>query len=207
MTAKLIALATSVAACAALMTLLGGCSTSNTLGTDYSQTGIVPLAVGNSWTYVVSSYDSIPGVTTTDSMTLSVPADSVMFGKRFYLLYGAHYVTNTDSGLIKYNGTHDNFVDFRMYYQYPTVRGATFSWLQAGSAYVESVDTLVSVVAGSFHCIHYQIRMHMRPYEDDYVCPNIGLVKRITYIYFPYPLSAELRGTSTSELQRYTLKK
>jgi len=189
------------------MTLLEGCSTSNTFGIDHSQTGIVPLAVGNSWTYGVSSYDSMQGVTTKDSMTLRVPADSVMFGRHFYLLYGAHYVTNTDSGLIKYNGTHDSLVDFRMYYQYPTVRGAKFSWLEAGSAYVESVDTLIGVVAGSFHCIHYQIRMYMRPYEDDYVCPNVGLVKSITYMYFPYPLSTKLRGTSTAGLERYTLKK
>ena len=197
--------------------LFGGCAKSNPVGANLSQPGIVPLSVGNRWTYKDFSYDTTGVVTDSSGETHGILADTVLFGKRMFS-YNGMFCANADSGLVEYGGLsfiseppppHDTTVTFSLLYRYPVSAGDQYSTI-GWQIHVGTTDTSITVPAGTFHCIRYEFYQSSSTsksyeYYDNYLCPQVGEVLDVSYFADSYPKSPN-RVSSVMELQSYSLK-
>lgn len=140
---------------------------------------IIPLAIGNSWTYLGTSYDTSGSIQDHFEEIHAISGDTVLFGKRCFI-YNQFFYANSDSGLIIYGGyswssesPRDTFPSFYLLYKYPTHQGDSFGHAME----VVAIDTLIRVRAGEFKCIEYESFLSGFLEADFYLSPNLGLVK------------------------------
>lgn len=196
----------SLVICLLFLATFYGCEKSNPVSNNDTSKILIPIAKGNTWYLTGTSYDTLGNVKENYGETYDVRGDTVLFGKKL-TFYAGHYVTYTDSGLIAYGGysissdaPQDTVVYFRLLYKYPAKTGESFSY----GMKVGITDTIVTVSAGSFHCIKYSSYTNGVLYEDVYISPGIGLVKIVSYFgedYSENPL--QIRGIS--QLKSYNL--
>lgn len=194
-----------------LFAFISGCNKSNPVSSDESAVGVIPLTIGNTWEYSGVTYDTTSEVAERYSELMNVQRDSIIFGRHMYL-YGS-WSTNTDSGLIVGGGfsyvpdpppPHDTIPAWWLVYQYPTKQGE--SYRSIGSAIVVgSIDTVIAVTAGSFHCIDYKQYCQGDLFSEDYICPGIGRIKYVGYFGPDFPSQAAMVRTVV-ELKQYTVK-
>jgi hypothetical protein len=196
-----------IAAVLAASTLIVGCRETTAPGGP--DVPLVPLAVGNHWTY--QSSDSVefgswpPGPPRT--LDVAVLRDTVIGGERWFAIGDtaqifssghALFLANRPDGLYEFEPLAGIVlppaVDLRLLrFPYPTSAGARFGVI--GNSVVTSVDTLVTVPAGTFHCVRYE---YQSPYGDPdvyLVAPGIGVVARL------YPAS-EVRDATGQLIAR-----
>jgi hypothetical protein len=68
-------------------------------------------------------------------------------------------------------------------YKYPCEKGQYYFVNLVGRMRVISTDYLVTVPAGTFHCIYYETVSNDFSDEKYFVSVDIGLVKKINYSY------------------------
>ncbi|MCL5738862.1 MAG: hypothetical protein M1303_09565, partial [Bacteroidetes bacterium] len=168
--------------------------------------GIIPLSKGNAWTYNGYSYDASGGIIDSSSYTDSIDYDTLMYGQHLYSYPFLGNVTNTDTGLIVLVGIFGSKPAYAYEYQYPTT-STTLYYCEAGYQHVISMDTLIVVPAGTFHCIHYRRWRYPTndTLEDAYICPGVGIVKDIGRDFKFYPGSPVAAWTKV-ELTKYQLR-
>ena len=188
-----------------------GCTKSNPVSSDRSDVGIIPLTIGNMWSYDGVAYDTTGAVAETFGELMDVRGDSILFGHHMYSYES--WNANTDSGLIAFGGfsyepdpppPHDTLVSFELVYQYPTERGASYQSF-GSTVSVASTDTVIVVPAGSFHCIDYKWYSQAILLDEVYICPGVGRVKYVGYFGPDYPSHATM-VRSAVELKQYSLK-
>ena len=189
--------------CISFVITFYSCNNSNPANYRNSSQEITPLTKGNSWYYAGTSFDTLGNVRVYFNL---------WYSRRYYYVwekftpYSGIYVINTDSGLVAYRGysvsyKNDTTVIYELLYKYPSLTGQIFgNKMKAGS-----IDTVLTVQAGIFHCINY-----LR-YNDDgilgysaFVSPGIGLIKAISFFgayYSKNPLSV----STYFELKSYKL--
>lgn len=143
---------------------------------------IMPLTVGNRWIYHDVQSDTLGHVVWDGYDTLNVTGTAMVGEETWYQCTDGYKYTNRTDGLWK--ACQGNV----LYRQFPTTRGASY---QSGSypdyycspslIRVTGVDTVITVPAGTFHCITY--------YSGDYYgrtyyhyAPNVGLVRSDSYM-------------------------
>ena len=192
---------------------------------------LVPLKVGNTWTYKLSLLDSSGVLVRTWDSTFTISHDSLIGQTPWYLFANEEWGSTgrgplyaiTDSGLVS------DFPRFRLIYR--TGSHAIYHTTELDSAvlgpdsipgtrffhYLEvwlwGVHPQVDVEAGSFVCNGYTFCRGTCFFNDfpdhlDYVAPGVGLIKRASYTYRrldeqPY---TKLMQTQTYELKSYQLQ-
>ncbi len=185
----------------------------NATNSNANPTDLIPLTLGNMWTYKDIKYDTTGALVDASTYMVTSAKDSVLYGRLMH--HAAGWYTNADSGVIQYfgysttgiNGPLDTASYFGLFLKYPVVKGASY-YSPLGGVSVPSIDTMINVPAGSFHCIRYNFHsMLALKYElfDYYVCPGVGIVKAI-YYYGYNDLDAPTRIFIDQELQCYALK-
>jgi hypothetical protein len=168
------------------ITMMSGCKDSSPSQPSSLKTDIYPLTKGNTWVYFYAEYDLSGSITASYTTTANVRGDSTFWGHSMKLLWfeGDCWYANTDSGLIQYvgNGNNPPTNTFELLYQYPTARGNSYYIAGIVPVEVGSTDTLITVTAGTFHCIRYHFPGINTPFfVDHFVSPGIGLIKTATY--------------------------
>ena len=117
-----------------------------------------------------------------DTLVLEVVKDTIIHNETFYLLTAngvrdpeVRPMTNREDGLWYYRDP-DTIV---ILIKYPVTVGESFFQLH-DSLVVVSIDTLVTVPAGSFHCIRYDDYLIAtgRLLGQIYAAPGVGLIKK-----------------------------
>jgi hypothetical protein len=91
------------------------------------------------------------------------------------------------SGISATKGDSITAVDSTLVFKYPTKVGESYSSGVEDSTKVLSIDTLISVPAGKFHCICYQEEAQGVVDESRvlwFVSPGVGWVKEVAYSRF-----------------------
>ena len=210
-----------------------GCAKNNPVASN-PQSGIVPMRVGNTWTYNSTVFKSTGSVVNQSTITCAVSRDTTVAGQDMFQ-YGLHCIdarsvgyppvvvivdslhamwcANVDSGFIQYTALSGNpSANSSLLFKYPVNQGATYQSMGVSnyqrssfSVLASSSDTLVNVAAGSFHCIRYQFFYQNYLMDDYFVCPAVGLVKLVAYYGYDYPASAQAE-MSVQELTNYAVK-
>ncbi len=173
---------------------------------------ILPLSVGNSWTY--SRIEQIDSDSYSSTVELAVSKDTTIGGVK-YFLFGEKdgkagqectwTVNKTDGFYGMYKDTTVMMIKF------PVKAGDEFKYGGYDGSYkVASIDTVITTKAGTFKCIKY-IREsktsskgdpdYRYSYEELCFCPNVGMIKS-TYL----SEGSDFVNTSVDELQSYNLK-
>ncbi len=176
--------------------LLAACSNSESPSNNGNHSGVImPLAIGNSWTYQVEPADSANGVPTfTDSITGFDTINGIAWfvvqrsssGSPFYYREasdGLHEALPFDT-----NGTFDNlcakypaqsgdhYTD-SMWVSYHLAGDTTWKVMPGSSTTtVDSADEVISVPAGTFHALKYEYFPHLNLLEQ-YFAPGVGMVQ------------------------------
>jgi hypothetical protein len=182
--------------------LLSGCKNNPTGPTNAKE--IWPLKIGNNW--VLKSYhlDSLGNITDTLSVTYHVDSDTTINGQKIYIIN--HYTfplycCNLSDGFYQYSvnqAGHDTLI---IALKYPVNEGDIFlSGLD--TFHVKSTNENISVPAGNFSCIHYEIIGNVVGKTVIYCTPGVGLIK---IEFYSKDSNNNLRLIMKSELISYKI--
>ena len=200
--AKLNSLLKVAATCVALLSftfILSGCTKSNPAGPSPSNSEIVPLTMGNAWTYRSIIYSPADSVLGDGPLSILVNRDTTISGIHLFSFWG--WAAEGDSGLTTYTDGH-----FTLYLKYPIDKGATYYASGWGfTVLVSTIDTTITVPAGSFNCIDYQFYAQGYLDAEYFACPRVGVVKEVFYFGSNYPPAASVIQ-NVQILTSYTVK-
>jgi hypothetical protein len=140
---------------------------------------LMPLTIGNSWTYAVTGYDETGNGLKTVELTLNVCRDTIIGGEVWYDLdpnvpfFG---FTNKEDGVWWCRPPIPQF----LWAKYPASVDDEWEIPGGVTGQVMETDALISVPAGEFVCIHYKI---MSLTSDgvvilhNYWSPGVGWIK------------------------------
>lgn len=186
--------------------MLDGCSKSNPAGPNSSKNSIIPLKIGNAWTYNVVGYSSSDSILSSSTVIDSVSTDTTFMGQGMFFVSYLGWCSETDTGFVEYLAPFNQGDQHGLLlFPYPTTAPSTHeSWGYVVT--VSTMDTLVNISVGSFHCVHYQF-LHDNVLLNDYYCSlGVGIVKTITH--FTYQDSTGNRSiqmTEVSTLSTYSV--
>ena len=171
---------------ALLAFIIFGCGDNNT-NQDNSSKEIYPLAVGNSWSYQVMSYNSTnkDSVKIFDTLTTYVYKKITINGEDWYSISpdgksSKVLLINRKDGLwgcIIEDSSKINIDSAFLGFKYPTF--VNDSNIKNGKGYLTvNLNNEVSTILGKFNCIRY-IDIHDQILESNgtYISPGVGVVK------------------------------
>lgn len=133
---------------------------------------LVPLKIGNSWSFRVTTFDTTGSISWIDTLTFFIRTDTIVNGIHWYL-QGYDGVMLGQLGFR--NGTvgfHEtNFVGANWNYPYPSKKGQYFE-----NYFVESTDSIVATPFGELHCYVYKYDWFGTPGRMIFA-PGIGWVR------------------------------
>jgi hypothetical protein len=159
-----------------------------------TNSSFIPLSTSNKWVSLVTKYDSLGNVLSSYSDSTQFE-DTVISNIVWYHTKNNDYAyANSDSGVITRLIGEKTNSHIYLSYKYPVVRGECFAspslacaslgnaWL-VDTAYhtlVLSTDTVITVPAGSYHCIGYQTKnndTNTTWSTIEYISPHYGWIK------------------------------
>ena len=188
-----------------------GCSPTGTTGPVDHDHEIVPLRVGSQWTWFVADSGASPFFRDTTVKAIIVK-DTVVGGNRWFFADHADLVATSSMSWMRNDATglYQSMPPFPFGYltfQYPAHVGTTYLGA-AMQLRVTSADALVTVPAGTFHCVVY-VEPDPRPTAPAnmgirwlYVAPGVGIVKDVTAR--SYDSQGNLVGTRVRVLVNFT---
>lgn len=213
------------------LVLVGSCPThTSDQPIPASASQLVPLKLGNTWTYKVSLFDSSGILVRTWDSTFTISHETLVGGTPWYLFANEQW-RNTGKGplyAITDTGLISDFPQLRLIYRtgsnvhYYTTEADSVVFGPDGVPTTFYYKTLhvwlwgrhpqIDVEAGSFVCNGYEFcrgTCFFNEYPDhvDYVVPGVGLVKKNSYTYRSYTEQPykRLMQTQTYELKSYQL--
>lgn len=152
----------------AIFLLLMGCKDDNIIVNPPSEIPeIVPLKVGNTWSYQTTVYDTSGNIVSTTVDSFSVVSDTLINGKKYFIFSSGALRWNNDTGFWITMAP-----DSLLLYKYPANVGDEYSY----SLKVICKDSSIVVPKGTFKCYGYSGLVAI-----DYVSPGVGLVKEEWY--------------------------
>jgi hypothetical protein len=161
-----------------LMVLSSGCDEDKTTNPSQVLT-IVPLKIGNQWTYEITERDSAGDVTSIATSAMAVVRDTMINDERWYDFSAnggppmEYFTTN------RIDGYWSGGPSGHLQYKYPAQKGDTYMFFGLVVT-VESTADTVSIPASLFVCYMYRFETpggNASSYLDHYAAPGIGLMK------------------------------
>ncbi len=139
---------------------------------------IVPLKIGNTWSYNISDFDKSGAITTTHNIVYQVYRDTMINNEKWYCWNNVPYTndwwTNRNDGLwhLEINKGNNSY-SISQVYKYPIIKGNVYNKTE-----VISLHEMVAVPAGIFDCVHIRVTLSdLRWVFEEYLSPNIGQIK------------------------------
>ena len=164
--------------CSLILFTIQSCNDNVNSTSNESLIEIVPLKIGNSWTKVVTEYDTSGAIKSIDTVTVVVLRDTMINNVRWYITNEGIF-RNDENGFWEY--WYSNPI---IACKYPTAVSDTINVTNYTTVTVET-NVEVTTTIGKTNCYHYlrttvfdqNVRMHF------YISPGIGnvleVVKRI----------------------------
>lgn len=183
-----------------LMMIIQSCADVNTPTVNETSNEIIPLAVGNTWNYHTTLYDTTGNVFMDFNNSNKIVGDTTIQNINwFYYDKNALYFSIFQDGFHIYDPYKTDSLRDQLNFKYPCSVGDKYSYYE-----VVKIDTQITVPAGTFSCIMYSLRMQTSmdfAFIDFFIKPGVGNIKTIEYSYtenyplFTYRIS-ELLGAS-----------
>lgn len=145
-----------------------GCKDDNNIVNPSVETiEIIPLKVGNFWSYQTTIYDTLGSIVSTIIDSTRIISDTLINGKKYFIFSTGVLRWNNDAGFwitIAY--------DSLLLYKYPANVGDEYSY----NIKVICKDSSIVIPKGTFKCYGYSGSVAI-----DYVCPGLGLIKEEWY--------------------------
>lgn len=190
---------------------VAACDSTSIPAEDAGIDALVPLAVGNEWIWRTVERSTHRGEVeeTVRFDTVRVVSDTSLLGESWFRLRernGEYLVANRPSGYWQRMPPEAGDGNQLLVYKYPAVTGDLFtrpSWPDSSEKQVMSLDTTITVPAGTFSAVHYAQIWNDKPITCDYfVAPGVGLVKKVLpWIEID---SGDIIRVDTQELIRFT---
>lgn len=192
--------------------LLFSCSNS-TSPENVAPDEVIPLTMGNSWSYTYTNYDENGDETSSFPRESTIDKDTTISDLTCYAYSNHHsaWYTNLDDGYSSYslNASSENEATMLMF-KYPATKGDIYG----DSEYrveVISINEKITVTAGTFNVLHYSTTISDDSYMNDYeivslesfISPGIGLVNRM---FIAKDSNGEEFIINSEELDSYSLK-
>ena len=140
------------------------CKVDEIIGPPIDTSVILPLKVGNIWTYQCTMTDSLGSMFASFSQSTSIVSDTLLNGRRTFLFSTGDYFWNENSGFwIQSPGKQPLLV-----YKYPANLGESYGQLIT----VIFKDSTINTPKGNFNCYGYSSGIAITS-----VAPGIGKVK------------------------------
>ncbi|GBD87654.1 hypothetical protein BMS3Abin03_01588 [bacterium BMS3Abin03] len=151
-----------------LLAAFAGCNKEDNIVTPAAKTlEIVPLKVGNVWSYQTTTYDTSGNIISTSVDSFSIVSDTIINGRKTFILSTGVLRWNNESGYWVSTNT-----DSLLLYKYPANVGDQYS----SDLKVISIDSMIVIPRGTFRCYGYSGSVAI-----DYVSPGVGLTKEEWY--------------------------
>ncbi len=195
----------------AVILIVAGCDLSDTRSRAPGDNSLVPLTVGNEWIWRTTEQRSHTGQTDESIRfdTTRVISKTSLQGESWYRLQeenGEFLATNRSSGYWHRIPPELGELDPLLVYKYPADIGDTFSrpsFPNGSLMRVESLDTTITVPAGTFQAVYYAQIWEDRPITCDFfVAPGIGLIKKV--LPWVQEDTGDVVGVDTRELIEFT---
>lgn len=138
-------------------------------------TTIMPLKLGNSWSYKVTMFDTSKNVDTTFAVFMFLASDTVINSEHWYDDSRGYIYSNRSKGLWRAINSDTNYFAL-----YPANKNDKFQILW-DTATVISTDSTIVVPAGKYSCYVYKARYSLR-----FFSPGIGLIYAEEYYHAAY---------------------
>jgi hypothetical protein len=142
-----------------------GCKEVNMIDPPIDTSAIIPLKVGNTWTYQFTMYDSLGSVWASFPESTSILSDTLINGRKVFLFSSLDYFWNEESGF----WTQTSGKQPLLVYKYPANVGESYGLLIT----VICKDSTINTPKGIFNCYGYSSGI-----ANSFVAPEIGVVKR-----------------------------
>jgi hypothetical protein len=142
---------------------------------------IIPLEVGNSWTYEIISYDTTGNETGRDT-SINIVDEMRTFNSELWYHIDHRWYTNRNDGI--FHLEFFNVSPQEMYLKYPASLGDQFFCDTLYCPFykeVTSIDTIIINNLGGFYCYGYKTVYDYGTLYFDYVAPGIGVIRRTSH--------------------------
>lgn len=172
-----------------LIALVQSCNDVNNPSVDEISEDIIPLAVGNTWNYHTTLYDTAGNVFREFDSSSRITGDTLIDNNTWYYYESnAWFCSIFEDGYHTYDPYRSDSLKNRLNFKYPCAAGDKYSYYEVAKS-----DTQITVPAGTFNCIMYKLRMRTSmdfAYLDFFIKPGIGYIKTIEYSFAEnHPLS------------------
>jgi hypothetical protein len=159
---------------------------------------IIPLKVGNSWTYKVTAYDSLGAILpfSIGDISLRVTSETTIGSEKWYQVNGS-LLTNRADGM----WSRDSAGREQLTFKYPANVNDSYS-SSGGPIVVSTTNQTVTVPQGQYACYGYRQGSGTGFDVIQYCAPNVGLVKVEAY---QQTLSGRQYVATTFELKALTI--
>jgi hypothetical protein len=126
--------------------------------TNISDPSIMPLKVGNEWRIEIKTFDTTGVLLRTFYDTVRIVSDTIILSEKWYLAepWGS-LLSNRQDGLWMWVDQDRESPVIAA--KYPAAIGEKYSTGDDSAFYmtIESIDTVIQVLAGTYHCIKYRV--------------------------------------------------
>jgi len=162
-----------------------GCSDDDDNPVSSQSNVLMPLDVGNSWTYRQITFQYPDNSSSISDKGMTISKDTLRDGETWFRIGDDEYINKSDGlHIMKYNffGTYGPII-----YRYPATVGDAYNNPDIqGSSYITVTDLAkpINVIAGEFTCIGYKSVVNIG--EDTwtthtYFAPDTGIVLKKVY--------------------------
>jgi hypothetical protein len=181
-----------------MIALTIGCSNDSNPTKSNSAVEIIPLELGNIWKYQYQTFDTSGAVLQNIVSQNTITGDTTIENNIwYYFSEDALFFSNYEDGFHTYN-QYDS--QNELVYKYPCNIGDKYSQWE-----ITSIDTQITVPAGSFKCILYHFRLNTNysyGNREVFIKPGLGRIKSIEYGLIP---NQPIFKWKVSELVEYQL--
>ena len=140
------------------LALQSACDKDNPVSQGGGATILMPLKVGNQWTYLLKAYDTSGTAMVTDTITFALLRDTTIQNEKWYFIVaGASAVellANRPDGLW-YRRIGPDGQSPVLFAKYPASVNDTWIGIDSSTARVVSTNAGISVPKGTYTCFHY----------------------------------------------------
>lgn len=195
----------------AVLLFVAACDSTSISPEDAGTDALIPLAVGNEWIWQTVERSTHRGEVKEAVRfdTVRVVSDTSLLGESWFRLReknGEYLAANRPSGFWHRTLSEAGNGDPLLVYKYPAGIGEQFprpSWPDSSVIQVMSLDTTITVPAGTFKAVHYAQIWNDKPITCDFfVAPGAGLIKKV--LPWIEMGSGEIVRVDTQELISFT---
>ncbi len=193
-----------ISSCLIIVFILGCQNGDSTVNPILYPHDIMPLAIGNQWNYNLYLYDSTGAFHLTKIRSFEVIGDTMIDGVRWFN-FSDFLCANRDDGLRSLVTSGQLLI-----FKFPAFPQDSFFVNDVvGYLRITSIDTVITIALGTFHCVAYESRALISEgaygtHEILYVSPGVGPIRFEVYA-LPRNSEREYLWT-TAELSSVTLR-